>query len=88
MVIFPPFQPATHTMSTPASGIVCRRATAEDYEAVLDINRNLYSGMDPVPGTFMASLEDSRMIMHVLEKDKRIVRAHTHFFSKVATRIG
>ena len=30
-----------------------RRATVEDYEAVMDINKNVYDGMDYLPARYM-----------------------------------
>ena len=60
-------------MHSPAPGIVCRRARMNDYSAVLDINRDVYSGFDYMEARYTRYMNDPQRIIYVMEKDNRIV---------------
>ena len=56
-----------------ATELKCRLATAGDYEAVMDINRDVYSGFDYLPVKYHQYLANPYRICVVGEMDGKIV---------------
>ncbi|CAH1798812.1 unnamed protein product [Owenia fusiformis] len=54
-------------------GVLCRIATQGDYQAVLDINRNVYNGLDYLSSKYHEYLNDPRRNLGVAIVDGRIV---------------
>ena len=50
-----------------------RRATADDFEAILSIHDDLYEGIDYIPTIYHDLLKDPKCYLHVAEKDGEIV---------------
>lgn len=44
-----------------------RRAVEADYEAVLNINRNVYAGLDYMSALYFVYLQDHQHVIYVLE---------------------
>ena len=59
---------------TAPPGLVCRLATREDYEGVLAINKNVYEGMDYLPGLYHQYIQNPLRVMAVAELNGQIVR--------------
>ena len=53
--------------------VTCRRATLNDYEAVMDINRNVYSGFDYLPYEYKQFTKSPNRIGFVGELDGKVV---------------
>ena len=53
--------------------LVVRPATGSDYEAVLDINRNVYSGFDYVSSMYFYFQHHPDVMMFIAELDGRVV---------------
>jgi len=56
--------------------VIVRRAVLGDYEAVLDINRNIYAGFDYVPALYFTYFHDNQHVIYVLEQDGQLVGNH------------
>ena len=50
-----------------------RRATLEDYEGVMDINRNVYNGLDYLPDLYDRYISDPFRLAYVAVIDGKIV---------------
>ena len=50
-----------------------RRASADDYDAILDINRNVYEGFDYLPSLFHTFLQHPDIRLYVTEYNGEIV---------------
>ena len=55
------------------SGVELSLAKHEDYEGVMDINRNVYDGVDYLPKKYMEFLNDPNRTCIVAKKEGRIV---------------
>ena len=55
------------------SGVELSLAKHEDYEGVMDINRNVYDGVDYLPTKYNEFLNDPNRICIVAKKEGRIV---------------
>ena len=76
-------------MYSPAPGIICRRARLSDYEAVLAIIPDLYSGMDYIPARYNRYLSEPERLLYVMEKDTKIVRVYfILFYFKIRIRVA
>jgi hypothetical protein len=53
--------------------LVVRHGHHEDRQAVLDIDRNVYSGLDYLSARYDSYCEDKRRINYILEADGRAV---------------
>ena len=51
----------------------CRRATSSDYNRVIAINDNVYTGVDYLPVFYHLYLSDPRRFLYVGEIDQKIV---------------
>ena len=56
-----------------APPITVREATADDLDAVIDLSKGIYNGMDILPAMFLKYLADPYRIVMVGEKDGRLV---------------
>ena len=68
--------------------ISCRLATLDDREAVLDINRNLYAGLDYMPFLFNSYVTDTDRTSFVLEVDGKIVSINKYMYEAERAIIG
>ena len=60
--------------------IIFRRAEAKDYQAVLDIDRNVYNGWDYLHHLYFDFLEDKCKWNVILEIEGKVVRiSFKHF---------
>ena len=55
------------------NGLVCRLATIEDYQSVVDIDNNVYEGADYVPYMYHQYVNDPNRLCFVAIKDKEVV---------------
>ena len=55
------------------TSICVRRAKSEDYEPILDINRDVYEGFDYLPASFHTLLHNPDVHMFVTEREGKIV---------------
>ena len=58
---------------TSLDGLNVRLATASDYKAVLDINRNVYDGFDYLPSLYFYFLHHPEVLLFVAELNGKIV---------------
>ena len=72
---------------TSSDGFNVRIATANDYKAVLDINRNVYDGFDYLASMYFYFLHHPDVLLFVAELNGKIVstRANLHFQVYVST---
>ena len=61
------------------SKIKFRPATPEDYDAVMDINRNIYNGMDYLPALYMSYVRDPNYRITLAEVDGEVVALSGRF---------
>ena len=61
-------------MSETRGDIVVRKARPEDYEAVMDIDRNMYNGTDYLPSKYHQYLKDPNRHAYVCESDGNVVK--------------
>ncbi len=54
-------------------GLVCRLATVEDYQGVVDIDHNIYDGADYIPYRYHQYIKDPNRLCFVATKDKEVV---------------
>ena len=54
-------------------GFVCRLAREEDHDAVCAINKNIYEGMDYLPGLYQSYLRNPLRVMGVAVLKDQIV---------------
>ncbi|CAH1790643.1 unnamed protein product [Owenia fusiformis] len=54
-------------------GVICRRATPEDHQGIMDINDNIYEGLDYIPALFPIYVEQPFRHCFVFEKDGKIM---------------
>ena len=57
--------------------MVVRRATADDYEAIVRISKDIYDGLDYLPRIYFRLLEHPNRCVHVAEWDGEIVSVHS-----------
>ena len=50
-----------------------RRATLKDYEGVMDINRNVYNGLDYLPDKYERYISDPYRLAYVAVINEKIV---------------
>ena len=55
--------------------LVFRRGTEEDYQAVLDINKNLYGGWDYIPALYHKYVKDPKRVTTLAVLDGKVVSA-------------
>ena len=55
-----------------------RRATADDYEAIVRISKDIYDGLDYLPSIYFRLLEHPNRCVQVAEWDGEIVSVHSH----------
>lgn len=65
---------AAHGVGLPA-GVKWRLATLEDYNDIMDINRNIYDGMDHLPHKYSQYIRDPNRICSLLLKAGKVVRS-------------
>ncbi len=58
------------------SVIVHRKAEQKDYEAVLNIDRNIYNGDDYLPHLYFDYLRDENKWNTIVEVDGKVVRLY------------
>ncbi len=58
--------------------IVFRKAEEKDYEAVLDIDRNVYNGWDYLHHLYFEFLQDKNKWNVILEINGKVVRVNLH----------
>ena len=63
---------------TSSDGFNVRFATASDYKAVLDINRNVYEGFDYLPSLYFYFLHHPDVFLFVAELNGKIVSIRSH----------
>ena len=56
-----------------ASKVTITAATVADYEACVDINRNVYSGFDYLPGLYMYYMHDPNSKIFVAKIGQKVV---------------
>ena len=61
----------SHTEDKPSESV--RLATHEDYESVLDLDRNVYGGADYLPSRYHLYIDDPRRYCYVAVLDGEIV---------------
>ena len=57
--------------------VVVRRATPDDYDAIIRISEGIYDGYDYVPDIYFKCLEDPNRCMQVAEWNGKVVSIHT-----------
>jgi hypothetical protein len=62
-------------MSVPEGRLRIRHALLEDRAAVLDIDSNIYGGMDYLSATYKTFCEDPLRIHYILEVEGKVVSA-------------
>ncbi|XP_046574644.1 histidine N-acetyltransferase-like [Haliotis rubra] len=55
------------------NGVIVRRASLEDYNAVLDINRHVYFGLDYLPSQYADMAQDPDFTLYVCEYEGRVI---------------
>ena len=65
-------------MTTPKK-MVARQATADDYEAVMDIDRDVFDGHDYLLAMYHAYMQDSTRYCYLVEIDGRVVSYATWY---------
>ena len=68
---------------TSLDGLNVRLATASDYKAVLDINRNIYEGFDYLPSLYFYFLHHPDVLLFVAELNGKIVSTCANFHSHI-----
>ena len=56
-----------------APPVTVREATADDLDAVIDLSKGIYNGMDILPAMFLKYLADPYRMVLVGENDGRLV---------------
>ena len=65
---------------TSSDGLNVRLATANDYKAVLDINRNVYDGFDYLASMYFYFLHHPDVLLFVAELDGKIVSTRVNLY--------
>ncbi len=63
--------------------IVCRKATHEDYDDVMNINRNLYGGLDYLPAMYHHYIDDPARYCYVLIYHRKLVTIYPLWHNKL-----
>ena len=58
--------------------VVVRRATPDDYDAIVRLSEGLYEGYDYVPDIYFKCLEDPNRYMQVAEWNGKVVSMRTN----------
>ena len=69
-----------------SSDVTIRRATSADYDSVMDIDDNVYNGMDYLPSTYQGFLMDENCHMLLAEIRGKVVGIsvdYTLFYLKI-----
>jgi len=66
-------RPAEDSQSAAVHAVSVRPATFSDYEAVMDIDRNLFQGLDYLPSMFYQFLHRKQHFLYVGELDGKVV---------------
>ncbi|XP_071113296.1 histidine N-acetyltransferase-like [Haliotis cracherodii] len=54
-------------------GVIVRRASMEDYNAVMDINKHVYSGLDYIPSQYLDMAQDPDFVLYVCEQEGKVI---------------
>ncbi len=60
-------------MSHSEGTVLIRKATHEDYEAVMDINRDIYYGADYLGVWYHQILQEPSKVVYLMELDGKVV---------------